>query len=502
MLFSYLIMIISQSPEIHSVRFIPGDAPSLVITGRNLYVGSEYESKSPWWSPRPEAKICKISVNGQPGVWDNLFGASDEDANRGLHAIQLVRFPAGLAMSADALVEFERFDGAKASTRTFIPANRGRSLYLPSGQAEVISSRIVIPPGQTLDLGGKTLLPSSTFRDSELVRYSAGSRVINGRLVIPEDHPGPIRACLRPAMPAPGMPSTFGLHVSGLVIEDLRKRGIGIETFACSNSIFLCTKIVAHTALLKGPTEISEDNLWYECEFSSPTGRNDGCVGNVMGGSRNLIFRCRWHDIDRGPTASCWGSPLERTTFFECHQWNTGWTQGASEGLLYEGGVSVWGNAVVDGTRVQLRDVVTNGADRQLRVGYHIVIPSRNAWARITDLQRVGATSDCSIITDRPLPAGTHEAFVGNTIYENNFIRCRFQDGKAGLFLFGVAAGNHVCGCSFDRLRGGIVRWDSPRVGDRPKMWSFEVGRFERVNWFRDVQEPNIAIPNTRDWPK
>ena len=44
MLLSLLLIIFTQAqPAIHAVHFIPGDVPHVVITGRDLWIGTEGE---------------------------------------------------------------------------------------------------------------------------------------------------------------------------------------------------------------------------------------------------------------------------------------------------------------------------------------------------------------------------------------------------------------------------------------------------------------------------
>ena len=141
MLLSLLLIIFTQAqPAIHAVHFIPGDVPHVVITGRDLWIGTEGEAVA--------GKRNTVSINGTIGEWDGLTGASGNDANRGLHCVQRVWFPRGLEPASSATLEFTRYDGAKTSRSIFIPINRGRRVGFTNGQRNsIIESSICATRG-------------------------------------------------------------------------------------------------------------------------------------------------------------------------------------------------------------------------------------------------------------------------------------------------------------------------------------------------------------------
>lgn len=488
-----ILSIIAQAaptPEIHSAHWIPGDAPHLVITGRDLWVGSETDSL---WSDvdKPGSRKNSISVNGVAGEWDALAGGSGHDCNRGLAYVQRARF-ASAPIPGAATITLTRSDGQAASYSHFIPVIRSRQSNLSlSGKVRTISTPIVGANGTVLDLMGDTIVPAKDFSGTALVTYGLATVVRNGRLVIPEDHPSSIAACLRATT------ETMGGHFDSLELYDLRRRGKGIITGSCRMSFFGHLYINAWSSIEREPQQLTEDNCFYQCEFTSPNRAADGGVGNVLHGRRNLVWRCQWHDIDRGPTAASWGSPLDRTTYFECDQYRTGRSHGASEGLLIESTACLQGPATISGGKVTYaRRIDDINPALVARPGYVVAIPATGQYSRITTV--VIQPAIVTITTERPLPSGEVDIYIGNAITENNFIRCRFTDGKAGLFLFGPSINNAVVQCSFADLQGGIVQWVNRSQG----AWSFSLNRTDRHNLFRGVAEPTVDIPNTAAWPR
>lgn len=490
----------SPPPEIHAVHFVPGDIPSVIITGRNLWVGTEGLSVG------PDGKKNTVKINSVLGEWDAINGASGNDANRGLYCVQRVWFPRGLEPSPSAKVEFTRYDNMATSAMVLIPINRGRRERIDAGSTQAISTPIVVGDGKTCDLAGQTIQPSTSFSGSELIRYGRGASITNGRLFIPSDCKAPIKAAMRPAdadIQRPFIAPSYGLHATAIEIIDNRPRGVGIYVAGSRNILMAHCKIIANSAIERGQYDESAENIFWECEFSSPRGRFDGGVGNVLCGDRNLVWRCRWHDIDRGPTGGCWGSPQERTTWFECEQANTGWTQGASEGLLYESYECVQATARFNGTEAVIEGAAS--APRlnwnQIKEGYFVARPD-GRWARIrTNLRYQGETSfrlllDRSISTNQPGDS-IGDVRIGNGIIQNNFIRCRFTHGKSGIFFFGMALDNYIGGCAFHDLRGGVVQLQR-RSRDG---WSFGVNTSDRVNFFRGVDQPWVTIPDSINWP-
>lgn len=498
MLLSLLLIIFTQTqPAIHAVHFIPGDVPHVVITGRDLWVGTEGEAVA--------GKRNTVSINGTIGEWDGLTGASGNDANRGLYCVQRVWFPRGLEPASSATLEFTRYDGEKTSRSIFIPINRGRRTGFTSGRRAVVDVPIVVRDGQTFDLEGSEIIVSGAFSGSELIRYGRGSTIRNGRLLITEDSKAPITAVMRSAYVNERgvMPATFGLHIDGLEIIDLRRRGVGIDTGSFRSSFIGHSKIVAWRSMTSSPRDESQENIFYHVEFTSPVGCADGEIGRPICGQRNLVWRCSWHDIDRGPTGGCWGSPLEQTTWFECSQYNTGHSQGASEGLLYEAYEALQATAKFDGTVALIEGVSTAPSNNwnQLRVGYYLA-RTDGRWARITSIDRQQNATRFTVKLDRPIHTNQPgdsigDVRIGNGIIENNFIRCRFENGKSGIFLFGLALDNYLGGCQFADLRGGIVQLQR-RATDG---WSFGVNTTDRINAFRRVDQPWVTIPDSTNWP-
>lgn len=490
-LFSFIAQ--APPPEIHAVHFIHGDVPSLVVTGRNLWVETE------GWAQAGKAN--KISVNGTEGTWDGLTGASGHDSNRGLYCCQRAWFRTGLSPTSNAVVKLTRWDGATTEYNTFIPVNRGRSQLPSYGETRFISAPLVVAEGQTLDLGGATVVPDSSFVGSEIIRYSVGATIRNGRLLIPESSNCPATALMRAANPSISIPWSLGLHVTGMDFEDLRPRGQGVVSRGFRGCFFAHCKFNCWLCVEREPMDDSAQNVFYDCEFTCPRGRNDGQIGNALCGQQSLVWRCSWHDIDRGPTGGCFGPPLERTTWWECDQYRTGTSQGASEGLLYESVECAQATARFDGTVATVTGLSSSSNPNQIRTGYYVV-RTDGRWARITSIDRQPNATTFTLKLHRPIATNQGgdsigDVRIGNAIIENNFLRCRFDDGKSGIYLWGCAIDNYLGGCQFSNLRAAIVQ----KKSRDNEGWSFGWNLIDRLSVYRNCVDRIVEIPNSINWP-
>ncbi|NDD52864.1 hypothetical protein EBZ39_03120 [bacterium] len=480
-------------PEIHAVHFIHGDVPSIIVTGRNLWVETE------GWSQAGKAN--KISINGTEGTWDALTGASGHDTNRGLYCIQRAWFRTGLPATSNAAVKLTRWDDVSTTYNTFIPVNRGRSEFTNFGTTRVISEPIIVTDSQTLDLEGATVVPGPGFVGTEILRYGLGSGVKNGRIIIPESSNCPATAIMRANNPRINIPWSLGIHVTGMEFHDLRYRGQGVVSRGFRGCFFAHCKFNAWLCIEREPMDDSCQNIFYDCEFTCPRGRNDGQIGNALCGQQNLIWQCSWHDIDRGPTGGCFGPPLEKTTWWECDQYRTGTSQGASEGLLYESMECAQATARFDGTVATVTGLSANSNQNQIRPGYFVVRPD-GRWARITEMDRQSNSPTFTLKLHRPISNNQPgdslgDVRIGNAIIENNFLRCRFDDGKSGIYFWGCAIDNYLGGCQFSNLRAAIVQ----KKSRDNEGWSFGWNLIDRLSVYRNVVEQRVEIPNSVNWP-
>jgi hypothetical protein len=478
---------VMSDPEIHCVHYIPGEVPSLVITGRRLWYGSE-------WLPEDQSRHS-VTVNGVRGQIDKLFTASSQHPNRGLAVIQRVWFPAGLPTTATATVEYTRFDGAQSGIKTFLPVNRSQKPWIDSVTTEFISEPIIAGTGQTLDLGGRRFVPSSQFRGESLLLFGRGAVIRNGRFLIAESSKCPAQQIASPIRDPIPIPLSQGVHLEGLELIDARPRGVALHLRSSDSCFVAHCSLSAWICVNQEPNDMQRRNIYWRNRFTGPFLASDSQVGAIAG-EENLVYGNIWEDIDRGPTGSPWGQPLSRTTWYGNVQRNTGRTQGASEGLLYESSLAWHGDAEIAGNTVRMIRFAGRSDVSRLRAGYFVMSQTPAAWARITRV--VVDRGEVTVTTDRPLGDGSRYVGLGNAIAQNNFIGNRFCNGKAGLFFFGAQVDNVIAGNEFADLRGGIVSW----VDQRPHEWSFSLGYTARANVFRSVEEPEVTIANTSQWPR
>ena len=473
----------TASPVLHCVHVIPGEVPSVVITGRHLWVGTE-------WG---EAGNHSISVNGVKGNSDRMLSASGMGPNRGLSVVQRAMFPLGLQPTSNATLSFTRNDGQKDEIEFAIPQLAPRREWIDSGSMVSVSEPVVVEAGRTLDLGGRILVPDKGFRGRAVIHFGRGSVVQNGRVWIGEGVSPEVRAAMAPIQDTLPVPAALGLRCQAMELIDSRPRGMGIFLSSSGDGFISNCSIVAHECVKQDPNDTQVGNIYWRNRFSSPAGVFDGQVGSIGGGS-NLVAYNRWHDIDRGPTVSCWGQSLSRTTWFRNVQERTGRTRGASEGLLYESALAWQGQASVTGQIVRVPIVVGPWPIKRLKVGY-VVMAEPNLWAKITRIFWDGTVWCCEV--DRSLGEGSKWVGMGNACVENNFVENRFVDGKAGVWIFGAQAENYFGGNHFIRLRGGIVSWDRKL----PNEWSYQQPYTMRENRFFEVEEREVTIPDGGSWP-
>lgn len=474
-----------SSPQLHCVHVIPGRVPSVVITGRNLWMGSE-------WA---DAGRHAIAINGVGGRPDRMLSSSGLSPNRGLSVVQRAWFPLGLASQSQATLTYTRNDGATDEIRFAIPMTAPRWQWVENGPRVMVDEPIVVAPGATLDLGGKTIIPSDKFRGQSVIRYGRGSVIQNGRVCISEDGPDEsvLRSALAPAQDTLPVAPSYGVRIQGMEILDSRHRGMGIFLSSSECCWIANCRISAWECVKQDPNDTQLRNIYWRNEFTSPRGVEDGQVGSI-GGGENLILGNTWHNIDRGPTISCWGQPLARSTWFRNVQRNTGMTLGASEGLLYESALSWQGQAVVTGNRIRFNSVSGQWPVTRCRIGY-VAMAEPASWATITRHYSEGA--QWVVETDRPLGDGSRWVGCGNAAVQNNFVHNRFQDGKVGVYLFGAQADNYFAGNQFVRLRGGIASLSRKLEHE----WSLKLPYTLNDNRFFSVQENEVTMPDGRSWP-
>lgn len=501
----------APSPEIWRSHLIPGEEPALIVTGQNLWIGSCHDAAG---YNRPNGAKNIVYVDGHVGRWDAMYGATGNDQNMALPWVQRVWIPRDVAaklltLSVDTPLQtglgFVRRDNQVVASPLSLPLNRGRWEFVGStkpGEPVIreIAEPIVIRDREERDFGGTLYVPAPGFRGTELVRYGRLSTLRNGRFLVPESSSSGVTAVLRAANGV-----SDRVHIDAVVVAHMKQGGHGIAVRSMTDCFIGHCSVVADRCFYTEPPDQSQHNIFYEVSFSGPRGQYDGQIGGGLDGRRNLVWRCRWHNLDRGPTGACFGSPLEQTVWWECDQYRTGWNQGAAEGKLAESLESVDVSATIVGRDVTARapDPAAVGVSiHQIRVGYFVAVrttdPAPTRWARITSVRRVAGEPTFRMTVDRELGDGQTTVRIGNAVVQNVIARSRFDTGKSGITFFGATYDTVIIQNQFEHLIGGIVRLDTTRPGGS----AWHVGVIDRGNLFRLVDEPRVTIPNSRDWPR
>lgn len=466
-----LACVISSSPscmaqQMFWARCVPTSPREIWLHGRDLWKGSEYDTRS-----------AKASINGVPLTWDRMSGANGHDANRALPFAHRFIIPDTFAPIDNAPLTFARNDGATATVTVSVPASSTR-IASPAGKVRYIDAPIVIRPNETWD-GGDDVITWAGSRTGPMIIVGSGATAFNARLFLPMGHD---------AVPCVSVLPGSGTILAGLDIVHHSARGVGIMLADQRGMTITDCKILANRCIECGPTTKLEDCNYLHLDMSSPRGTNDGQCGRAFQGSQHLIAWCHWHDIDRGPTIGPWGAPNDRSLYWECVQERTGTSQGASEGLLFEAFecITTQANVETDGSVI----ITTTGKPSHYRPGCFVVsLNGSNQWARIATTVRDGDT--VTITTDQPLQAGQYDVRIGNAMAENTIARCRFSDGKSGLWLFGAAMNTAVIQCDFRDLDIAVVGLNRRNaIG-----CAFQCHGIDKFNQYRRVGKVAEVIP-------
>jgi hypothetical protein len=483
LLAAWAISALSQTvpePSIHWVRELKNPTRDVVLYGENL-----------WTGPEKVAQRSTLTLGGEAvPVW-MLHGANDQDANRALPYLQIFPMPAKIPAGRYE-VTWTRNDGKTLPIVVALAAQEPTGPIKTIFEDVAISEPIIVARGQTRDLEGRRILAAPGFPiDKALVVLMSGARLTNGRLLITRDAP----ANRGITFESPSL----GCRVDGIEITNDKPDGIGIQLRAAERCEIRSVKIVAPRALDANAADELRRNSFIDVECTSPRGNKDGQVGRAIGGFEHLAMWCSWERIDRGPTMSSQGSPLDRMCFFECQQHDTGVTEGASEGTLAETKKVFVTSGQIINRQVSIR---TTEAARPpgFRAGYFVAtMDDAPRWARVERVQEF-VTPDARgfiLSLDRDLTRAEQigkevPLCVGNGVAESAFLRCSFEEGKSGIWFWGLSLNNRVIGCDFRDLDFGIGILDRRRgTGDT----AFTIGMRTMHNTTRRVDRLLRALP-------
>lgn len=466
----------AADPVIYWARMLSGKPREVWLCGEGLWVGSEYPNQ-----PSGQNSVY-AAIDGKPLRWDRMQGANDNDANRGLRFLQ--RFIVPSDVITGTAIDWTRNDGRTSSASIAVAKEVPVVERRDCGPMETIDRPLLIPPGETRNLGGKCLVPGPSFvagEDRALVVLSPWSRLCNASVFVPESAPE-----IQAAVKLKGL----GCQVDGVSIENRQRGWYGLHMGDASGAYVRNVEISAYRCVESSPNAWNAGNTFYRVDCTCPRGRSDGQIGRGMGGLQTLAVWCTWHDIDRGPVISNWGAPLERSAWFECSQTRTGSSVGASEGFLWEAMDCVQGPATLAGLSIRMRKPADVGPaqERQIKPGYFAANLGTQRIARIkaSTIDADGYTIDLEAAIG---PPGAANVRIGNLVHQNAVIRFRASQGRSGLWWFGASADNRAVGCEFEGLsEAGIETLTGSRGGKESAFsWRLDTA-WSKVN-------PSSAFP-------
>lgn len=476
---------LTEEPVLFWARVVPGAPRSVWLHGRHLWTGPEKVAEAATLDLEPTLERTGSENTAFRLTFDRLHGGNDQDQNRSLPFLQRFLVPADVP-AGEHVGRWRRNDGRSLNISLTLPPAESPSPPAPITKVSYLDAPLVITEGQAVDLTGTMLVPSATFPEGKsLVVLGAGSTLQNGAIFCPEGS-RPSRAIwIEPGRQA---------RLASLTVMNLDNGEPTLFLRSQEDAFFADLRIVGSRCVDANPGDAHRRNTWLRCTFTAPRRSADGQVGRGIGGAENLIAWCHWHDIDRGPTLSPQGSPLDRIAWFECSQLRTGLSDGASEGLLVECKKVARAEIELREQRVVLRFPKT-GMGYLVRPGYCIMREDATAeWARITEpiapRDADGRSFSCSLDRNLGTGAGPISVLVGNAQVECSYLRCRFVDGKSGIWFWGASLGNVVVGCEFRDLDFGVGLLD--RLNP-PSDSGFSRDLVQRFNQFRRVgQEVRI----------
>jgi hypothetical protein len=414
------------------------------VHGRDLVrVGDRYGSEH---NARPTAFI-----GDTPLQLDDMRPNNEHGPNRAIRECLRFWLPNSLS-PGEHTVTIRRNDGAECQVKTVIRESKALPYIVVDGRfnsdGEIVEP-IHAPPNSIIDLGGRTIRPAKNFVGGALVIAPEGARISNGSLSVPEDGPN-----VRPIQV-----NGANIQLRDLRIHNEQRNGIGVFLGNVTDSEFINLQMVAERHWELFPGYQSRRNVFSRVDMSGPRGSADSDCGRGMGGDSNLIAWCQWHDLDRGPTIQAHGTPINRMLFWECDQARTGYSQGASEGLLFEAGGFMVDTITRDGRLlVNLSACPANERAKVLQAGNVVCSMNGNQeWKRIIRAERVSEIGFL-ITIDSPFLAPTSKVFVGSAITECTIARSRFSFGKVAICAFGPSLDLHLVQNQLTDLDNGIVK--------------------------------------------
>lgn len=490
-LFAVLLLILSseqaRGQEIFWARSYPSTVRHVWIHGRELWVGPEMVKEE------SSAALEQVSGDATYGLtFNRLHGANGQDANRGLPYCQ--RFSVSPKIPhGEYILRWRRNDGKEASVPLTLPAVNPVPVLIPTGEVCYLDAPMVIDAGAVVDLGGCTYIPSEKFPiGKSMVVVKSGATLQNGQLICPEGS-NPDRVVW--------VDSGKGTLLRSLNVVNMDAGEIGLFLRSLTGGVFENVSVRAWRCCECNPGDSLQDNTFALCRFSGISECADSQIGRGVAASNGLVFRCGWASIDRGPTLSPQGASLSRMLFWECEQRNTGVADGASEGLLIEckklapGEMFCFNQSA--GVKLKSSDYAY-----AMRPGYVLAMQDGSQrWAYMTEVKPVGDPNGLGYQVTLDRKIGTNGSvlpcLVGNAAVENSFIRCRFSNGKSGIWLWGASINNAIVGCDFRDLEWGIL---TLLRNDPPANSGFSWGLTTKYNRYSRVKEPMRVSDKQNDW--
>lgn len=523
MVFLLSFLLSQNPPELWYARVIQhGEKRVLALAGRDLWQGPEHVDRN---TPLPHCTLERATrpTDQTPEMYPLTLWAAEEasgqGANRCLPYLQLWVIPDHVP--ADTTNGYlVRYLSNPHAGRPGIPARApviarvapvevfgdDRPPYLlGAGKIHGRDTPLIVKANTTFDGRGCVLVPNAGFRGSALVILESGATFTQAWVHVPA-HARIGRAISL----SEGRPRNVRVHNVHVVNESFDPNrdgqdGIGIDVRSAEDSLFQNITISAARSIDCNPSDMPRRNTFVNICCSAPRQTRDGQGGRGWGGEENLLLWCQWGDMDRSPTLSPQGSPLYRLTMFECRQSGTGYTEGASEGLLIEAKKHLQGELSRTPAGYFLR---TMGKGLEyVRPGYVITFhDGTRRFARLRAVETMAGTNEqgFKVELDRDLGAMTQQAvLVGNCLHEANILRPFAENGKAGIVLWCGSIDCAIVGGDFRRLRYGIYRMARMNPpGDVMFQWNLRTQKSERepLNFFEQVTFP--FPEETADRPK
>lgn len=493
----------AEPPITHGARSIPTEPRKLVIWGRNLWVGNE------WDASKPTAKIGGQSLEffrdgSYLGANPALVPA--DEPNRALPEVLQFTIPAAIQAAQGVVVDLVRNDGqafqaaatigerAKAPAPIYFDPFDASGEVIPLSEPREIRSEF---NGQ-----GATFVPGPGFVGNSLLIVRSGGIRNAGVVVLPSADGKPINAI--------EIDAAAPVTLERVLIRNDREAGVGLTLTNCTGSTFAHVVSEAATPFSAGPTAKHGLNTFLACK-ARPGRFLTGRLGRAWLGDRNLVYACEWSGLDRGPVGQQAGPPLWRTLLYRCVGTSTGLTIGGSENILWEaisGGLRVEAMITGDSLWVDTEAALTLTPD--VKPGRFVcVLDGSKKWGRIVESKV--ENGNLYVKVDRHLAGSTRlPVFIGPCIAENTVALCVFKDAKHAIYQSGRAMGNTYVGCQcrnvadcvviIEKDVGGLLAFDWGGV--RRHCFGFNCGReLVRTDQYYDATKPPSQLPWRREIP-